>query len=100
MLLGVITRIVGIELEKRVLQIIVGALIYLEVEMGGQNNEDNQGRGNKEHGGGNDEQGGSNNEQRGASHDKKEKKGRKGRKRWREKSFSKKGQEIRIFEEG
>jgi len=97
MLLGVITRIVGIELEKRVLQIIVGALIYLEVEKGGQNDEDNQGRGNKEHGGGNDEQGGSNNEQGGASHDKK---GKKGRKRWREKSSSEKGQEIRVFEEG
>jgi hypothetical protein len=51
MLLGVTTRIVGIETKVRALQIIINAQIDPKVEEGGQNNEDIQGRRNEEHGG-------------------------------------------------
>lgn len=55
MLLGVITRIVGIETKAKELQIIINAQTDLEVKEGGRNKEDVQGRGNKEHGGRNEE---------------------------------------------
>ncbi len=78
MLSGVTTWNVGIEPKERVLQIIIGAQINLEVDEGGQDGDDNQGRGNKEHGGRNDEQGGGNDEWGSASHDKEKKMGEKG----------------------
>ncbi len=55
MLLGVITRIVGIETKARALQIIINAQTGPEVKEGGRNGEDVQGRGNEEHGGSNKE---------------------------------------------
>jgi hypothetical protein len=54
MLSCVITQNVGIELKARALQIIVNAQIGPEVEQGGRDGDDDQGRGNEGHGGGNE----------------------------------------------
>ncbi len=66
MLLGVTTRIVGIETKARTLRIIINVQIDPKVEEGDRNNEDIQGRRNEEHGG-SEEWGGDNEEQGGGS---------------------------------
>ncbi len=67
MLWGVTTQNVGIESKVGALQIIASAQTNHEVKEGGHDDEDNQGRGNKEHGGGNEGWGGGNKEQGGGS---------------------------------
>ncbi len=67
MLWGVTIQNAGIEPEVGALQIIVSAQTNHEIKEGGCDNEDNQGRWNKEHGGGNEARAGGNKEQGGGN---------------------------------